>query len=220
MTQIGTHGLSCIGDDDYAAYALSMQCNAQAADSALDAANDALTTAAARPWILVTNANSITVVNSSGGGTVGPNGVVGEVLFPQSGSSVVVTTNGLPTQFLIGDPSTFWPDGIYLIGSSIKWSLAAATVDSVRQLSVYGMRQINGVISNSTGYQDLYHDEDYQNDGGNTGALTTTGLLDTRAGNTTYVQAFFSHTNVAGDLTVAPGAWRVWATYLGSGLTI
>jgi len=220
VTQVGSHGLSCISDDDYAAYALSMQCNAQATDSALDAVNDAMATAAARPWILVTNANSIVVDDQSGGGTVGPNGVVGEVLYPQAGTSVVTTTNGLPTQFLLGDSSTYWPEGIYLIGSSVKWSLTAATVDSIRQLSVYGMRQINGVISYQSNYQDLYHDEDYQNDGGNTGALSVTGLLDTRAGDTTYVQAFFTHANVAGDLTIAPGAWRVWATYLGSGLTI
>lgn len=220
MTQIGSHGLSCISDSDYAAYALSMQCNAQAADAALDADGDAMAAASARPWILVTNANSIVVDDQSGGGTVGPNGVVGEVLYPQAGSSVVTSTNGLPTQFLLGDPSTFWPEGIYLIGASVKWSLAAATADSIRQLSVYGMRQINGSIVYSTNYQDLYHDEDYQNDGGNTGALSVTGLLDTRLGDTVYAQSFFTHTNVAGDLTISPGSWRLWATYLGTGLTI
>jgi hypothetical protein len=220
VTQIGSHGLSCIGDDDYAAYALSMQCNAQAIDSALDGVSDSMAAAAARPWLLTTNATSIVVDDQSGGGTVGPNGVVGEVLYPQVGSSVTTTASGLPTQFLLGDASTFWPKGIFLIGATVKWSLAAATADSIRQLSVYGMRQINGSTVFSTNYTDLYHDEDYQNDGGNTGALSVTGLLDTRAGDVTYVQSFFTHTNVAGDLTIAVGSWRVWATYLGSGLTI
>ena len=48
--QIGTHGLSCIGDDDYAAYALSMQCNAEATDAALADSNAALEEYLARPW--------------------------------------------------------------------------------------------------------------------------------------------------------------------------
>ena len=59
--QIGTHGLSCIGDDDYAAYALSMQCNAEATDAALADSNAALEEYLARPWVRVVNTNTVTL---------------------------------------------------------------------------------------------------------------------------------------------------------------
>lgn len=217
-TQIGTHGLSCIGDDDYAAYALSMQCNAQNTDAALAADSAALTTAQTRPWIVATNLNAITVSSSSG--TIGPRGLVGEVLRTSSSGSVFVQASGMPTAFVLSDPDSFMPQGIYQIGATIRWTLAAATNDTIRQLMVYGIPLINGSLSTPANYTDLYQNEDYQNDGGNTGSLTVAGLLDTRAGDMAYVESFFTHANVAGDLTIPAGAWRVWATYLGSGLTI
>jgi hypothetical protein len=219
VTQVGDHGLSCIADSDYAAYALSMQCNALAADEALAADRDALTTAQSRPWINITNTNPIVV--NSGGGSIGPRGVVGEGIRNTSASGLTIQVSGMPGFFVNNNPDTFMPPGIFAIGATVKWTLAVATASSLRQMMVYGIRQIDGSVAENTNYTDLYQSEDIQGDGGLTGSLMATGLLDTRAGDVAAIGSFFTHTNnPANDLTIAAGSWRLWAVYLGTGLTI
>lgn len=219
MTQIGTHGLSCLSDEDYAAYALLMQCNALAADEALAADRDALTAAQSRPWISITNTNAIVV--SSGGGSVGPGGVVGEGIRNTGPFGLTIQVSGMPANFVLNDPTSLMPAGIFLIGATVKWSLVTATASSLRQLMVYGIRIVDGNFAEDVNFADLYHNEDIQGDGGNTGSLMAGGLLDTRAGNMVAIGAFFTHTNgVGNDLTIAAGALRLWAIYLGSGLTV
>lgn len=215
-TPIGSHGLNCIGDDDFAAYALSMQCNAQALDSALTDVNDQIDDYAARGWITVVNNTPVTIDDSASSGTIGPGGIIGEdVNTNGSGSgSPFVTRSGLPGS------NTLMPRGIYLVGSSINWTLGALTANSYRQLSVFGVRQINGTTNNATTYTGFSPIRDYQGDGGANGALTTIGLVDNRAGNVMYFSAFFNHGNAASDLVAAAGNWRLWVTYLGSGLVI
>lgn len=215
--QIGSHGLFCIDDNDYAAYALAMQCNAVATDEALEASGDAMTAAVTRPWINVVNNNALVV--SSASGFVGPFNLVGELLRPSTSTAITVTASGISPAFSSTDPSTFMPEGIFLIGATVQWTLAAATANSIRQLLVYGLREIDGTVSSATTYTDLFRNQDYQGDGGNSGALMIAGLLDTRAGDVATIEAFFSHSNV-GDLTIPVGGFRVWATYLGSGLTL
>lgn len=214
--QIGEHGLFCISDTDYAAIAMSMQCNAQAIEDALVAVSEPIDSAAARPWIHVTNAQAISVDDTTGGGSVGPFGLVGELMRPTTFGNVIVQANNMPTTSF----GVFLPEGIFLIGTSVSWTLAAATANSIRQLLVYGIREINGIVASRTGFTDLFRNQDYQGDGGNNGALMTAGLLDTRAGNVATVEAFFSHTNVAGNLTIAAGAWKLWAVYLGAGSSL
>jgi hypothetical protein len=216
--QIGTHGLSCISDDDYAAYALSMQCNAEAIDEALSNTNESFGEYLGRPWVQVVNSFSIAVSDDAAGGSIGPLGFVGESMGPESGAGIPITTSfNMATP--IGATNPLQP-GVWLIGASIDWTLAAATANSYRQLMVYGVRNIGGVVQADLTYTDLYRMRDYQGDGGNNGALNVVGFLDTTAGDVATVNAFFSHANVAGVLTVAPGDWRMWAMYLGTGLTI
>lgn len=214
---VGDHGLKCLNDEDYAAYALAMQCNAEATEDALSSISDSLVTAAARPWIHVTNAAVRTV--STGSGTIGPGGVVGQQLAPSATTTLVtVTANGMPTSFSPGDPTSLVPPGIYLIGATVTWTLAAATANSLRRLLVYGVPRVNGIVDSSSVVVDLFGNQDYQGDGGNNGALMVAGLLDARAGNIARVESFFYHANVAGDLSIAAGAWRLWAVQVGSGL--
>lgn len=220
-TPIGSHGLNCIGDDDFAAYALSMQCNAQAIDAALQAVNDPIGEYADRGWITVVSTTTATIDDSASSGTVGPEGILGELMDTNgSGSgSPFVTRNGLPGPFS-SSPASLMPRGIYLVGSSISWTLGALTANSYRQLSIFGVRFINGTTSYETNYYNLTPNRDYQGDGGASGALTTVGLVDGRAGNLASFATFIDHGNAASDLTVAPGSWRLWVTYLGSGLVI
>lgn len=211
--QIGTHGLFCIDDDDYAAYALAMQCNANATDATLTTVNDAIEGYLGRPWLSGVN-NFATVINDdAAGGEIGPTGAVGERI---GSGSVALSGNVLP----VTSSGEAWPGGIYQIGASINWTLGAATANSYRQLMVYAVARINGVINSATTYVDLYTMRDYQGDGGNNGALTVVGFLDARNVEIVQLQSFFSHGNTAGALTAAAGNWRMWATYLGSGLSI
>lgn len=210
-TPIGTHGLSCIDDHDYAAYALSMQCNAQAADAAMQDAIGQLEEYIGRAWITCANTGVVTVDDASSSGTVGPGGVLGEELFALNSNS---QNNGI-------DPTaSTWPPGIYLVGSSVSWTFGALTANSYRQLSVYGLRRVNGTTNLSTGTFDTSIMRDYQGEAGATGALSVVTFVDNRAGDLARAGAFVSHANAASDMTIAVGGWRLWATRLGSGLVV
>lgn len=212
-TIIGDHGLFCIGDDDYAAFALAMQCNAQAIDVALSSANGALTGALNRPWVSVVTTTVATIDDDQGGGTIGPGGLIGELIQTTGGGSgsPLVTRNNFPTS------SSNIPAGIWLVGSSVNWTFGATTANSYRQIYTMGVPVIGGVANVAFGDQ-IFRMRDYQGDGGATGALTSVGMIDTRNGNYNSFTSFVSHANVASDMSVAVGNWRLWATYLGSGL--
>lgn len=214
---VGNHGLSCIEDTDYAAFALSMKCNAEAIDAALQFSNGTIGGFQQRGWISVTNTAGFVVDDSSGGGAVGPGGIVGAFMDTNgSGSgSPSVIRSALPGPFPSSGPM---PAGIYLVGSSINYTFGALTANSLRQLRVYGVKFLNGnqsAISNSV---NIYAMRDYQGDGGATGALTTVGVVDGRDGNIAHFASFVNHANTASDMTVAAPDWRLWVTFLGSGL--
>lgn len=197
---------------------MAMQCNAQATDAALSSSQDQLNSYLDRPWIEIINANTLTIDDTSGSGTFGPFGLIGETVRPGQ-SGMTVTTNGLPAAYSIADATTKWPNGTYLVGANINWTLTSATASSVRRLMVYGVADIAGNVNGYTNYYDLWEAVDYQGDGGNSGALSICGLVQS-VGELAFVESFFAHANTASDLTVAPGQWRVWATYLGSGLVV
>jgi hypothetical protein len=211
MTQIiGDHGLLCIDDSDYAAYALAMQCNAQATDAALSSASQALTGYTDRPWISVTKTTSTTVDSDDGSGTIGPDGVIGEDI----GTRAVGTGGTVRNRFPAGENV---PAGVWLVGSTINWTFGALTADSYRQLMVFNVPLIAGVGSLSNANQ-IFRMREYQGEAGATGALTTVGVMDNRDGSAHSFVSFISHANLASDMTVAANNWRLWATYLGSGL--
>lgn len=215
--QIGNHGLFCLDDDDYAAIALAMQCNAQAADAALSAQGSAMSSYLGRPYGQTINTVPITVFDDNSGGAVGPFGIVGS----SSGEgSPTAITNGWtsPSVFSIANP----PAGFWLMGSSVNWTLVTPTAGTYRQLSVFGTARINGEANIATTFTDWYNIRDYQGDGGNSGSLNVWGFLENTNPNEpiSSISAFFSHGNTGGTLTIPVGGWRVWAMYLGSGLVI
>lgn len=214
--QIGNHGLFCLDEDDYAAIALAMQCNAQATTAALESSNASLNAYLGRPWQTTQNNGAIVIDDSAGSGNLGPLGVVGALLRPGAG-----TTNlsyNMAPFYVTGDVSTFLPRGVYLMGASINWTLGALTANSIRQLLVYGVTSNGGALNSTTDFTDLYRFQDYQGDGGANGAMNVVGFLDNTAGNVASIESLFSHANTASDITVANANWRIWVTYLGSGL--
>lgn len=206
--QIGNHGLFCLDNQDYAAFALAMQCNAQATDAALDTVSDSLTAYLNRPYISFTNTTQRSV--SANSGFTGPTGVNGATLGPFGNLPV---TNGIPT-----DEMTPWPRGIYMVGTSITWTVASPTANTVRWLGVYGVYSSGGFESRPNTVANVYFTTDYE---GTTsgGSLTTVGFL-RNDGNMIGMEALFHNTNTGGPLIVPIGSWRGWAMYLGSGQEI
>ena len=208
--QIGEHGLSCPSDTDYAAFALSMKCNAEAVDAALADQGNAIGTYLGRPWQQAVNTSAQIIFDDASGGTIGPFGRVGSTI----GNGGPTFTNNLRPPFVA------MPPGIYMIGTSINWTLVTPTANSYRELSVCGVATIDGETNPVTTFVDYVSAIDFQGDGGNNGALNVWGYLDTRNLTVASVNAFFTHSNTASTLNVAAGQWRMWVMYMGSGLNI
>ena len=215
---VGDHGLTCLDGDDYAAIALSMQCNAEAIDEALTSIDAPLDDYLGRWWWSATNGSAINVANNSG--TLGPEDLVGADL-STDGGSLVIQANGFPaTSFF---PTSFdWPNGIYMMGSTIKYTVATPTNNTIRTLLLYQAVRINGVTSiNPPGPGGpVYMSSEYERGAaGNDGSITVAGMFQvaddpamSRFG------AFFSHANTGSVIVVPVGAWRMWYLRLGSGL--
>lgn len=208
--QIGNHGLSCPSPTDYAAFALSMKCNAEAVDAALSDQGNAVGTFLGRPWQQQVNTSAMTIFDDASGGAVGPFNRVGSTI---GNGLVTVTDNLLPFNVPLAP-------GIYLMGTSINWTLVTPTANSYRELSVFGVATIDGETNPVTTFVDYVSAIDFQGDGGNNGALNVWGYLDTRNLTVASVYAFFTHSNAASTINVAAGQWRMWVMYMGSGLTI
>ena len=209
--QVGDHGLFCLDDDDYAAYALGMQCNAEAADAALTDQISVFTDFSTRPYGAFFNTNARVIFDDNSGGGIGPEGLVGESQIMGAGAtgSFNRITNG------VGG----WPLGFYLIGASINWTVATPNNGTRRMLMVYGVDTINGFSNAATTFTDLYVATDYEGGTGGTGALTVCGMLE-NDGNLGSVQSHFTHGNTGSTINVAAGNWRTWAMYLGQGVVL
>lgn len=207
--QIGNHGLFCLDDDDYAGFALALQCNAQAIDASLDATSDALNGYLDRPYLTWVNRSAQNI--STGSGVTMPNGLIGSPLSPR-GSNVDVISNGIPID------NSFWPRGVYAVGSTIAWTVGSPQNGTPRTLNLWGQFNSNGTVVAPDTASNFYFTSDYE---GSTagGALTTSGFL-VNNGNMYIALAALYHTNTLGPLAVAAGAWRAWAIYLGSGLEL
>lgn len=216
MTNVGTHGLTCLDENDPAAVALSMQCNAQAIDAALASIDADLDTYLGRWWWSATNLNALNVSNASG--SVLPEGLVGAD-FLQDAQPLVVQANGFPA--IASFPSTFHPPaGIYLCGSTIKWTVATPNNGSSRTLLVTGVTPVNGFTSVSPPGPGgpVYMTTEYERSAaGNDGSETVIGMFE--VGPTfRYFSAGFSHNNTSSVLVIPAGAWRMWFIRIGSGL--
>ena len=219
MTVVGDHGLTCLDGDDYAAIALSMQCNAEAIDSTLTSIDASLDDYLGRWWWSATNTSAINVPNT--GPTIGPEGLLGADLFTDG--SITVQANGFPA--LTSFPSTFdWPNGIYMMGSTIKYTVATPNNNTIRTLLIYQSVRVGGVatVSPPGPGGPVYMSSEYERSAaGNDGSITVGGMF--QVADTPIMSrfgAFFSHANTGSVIVVPVGAWRMWFLRLGSGLVV
>jgi hypothetical protein len=208
---VGEHGLLCLDGDDFAAFALAMECNAQALDAALTEQGDALDIALERPYLTWANSSPQVIFDDNSGGEIGPEDLVGTMLAP--GGSNTLASSGITVA------TGGWPIGFYLIGSTINWTVATPNANTRRMLMTFAIDTINGQTSAVSTYRDLYVATDYEGTTGNNGALTSIGMLE-NVGNLNSVRSFFTHRNTSSTINVAAGQWRGWAFYLGTGRVI
>jgi hypothetical protein len=219
---VGTHGLTCLDGQDYAAIALSMQANAEATDAALKDINADLSSYTGRWWWQINNSVAINVSNVAG--STMPEGNIGANLFTDGSTSGTAIANGFPATSSFA--SNFnWPDGIYLVGSTIKYTVATPNSNTIRNLFIYQINRLNGSVSSgSTLSGDIYYSSEYERGAvGNDGSITTVGFFkvtDTDASQMVSFQAGFTHANTGSVIVIPAGAWKLWVMRMGSGLVV
>lgn len=219
MTNVGDHSLTCLDGSDYAAIALSMQCNAEAIDDALSSIDTSLDDYLGRWWWSATNTSAINLLST--GLTIGPENLLGADLFTDG--SIVAQANGFPA---IGSfPSTFvWPNGIYVMGSTIKYTVATPTNNTIRTLLIYQSVRVDGIatIAPPGPGGPVYMSSEYERGAaGNDGSITVGGMFQVASDPTmSRFGAFFSHANTGSAIVIPVGAWRMWFLRLGSGLVV
>lgn len=211
MEPIGTHGLACLDDTDWADYARYMQCQAEAIDATLFAQQEALEGLLSRPTILVrpsanrTFASGVTITD-----------LFNEVEYINN-TFMSVSTLGAETWVNIGSavgvPAVVpYLTGMYLIGGCLGMdATGAVTVSSRRTMTIEAVDDSAGVLSVGT-ITDINPDMgttivDVHEDGNFTVVLR--GISGVR------VRHSVSHTNVASTVTIAANDARLWVTYLG-----
>jgi hypothetical protein len=207
---VGDHGLTCLDGNDYSAVALWMQESAETIDDTLAETNAALSNYRNRPWFEAVNISTITV--SNGSGFTLPEGKSGEVA--TSSGSWATTSNNLN----IGTSAPKIPAGLYYAGSSVTWTVATPNNNTIRTLELFGVQTINGTVSISTTYDQIFQNQIYEASVG-INSLNVSGFINSDGTMGNIVAAFW-HLNTSSDLVVAAGNWRFWVMYMGSGLVV
>lgn len=206
MTTYTDHGLACLDDEDYAAVALAMQHDALATEAALDAVSDAFDTYQMRPYATAILTTPNGPVASGGetifglvGWTVGANNIPGIITAGTSGMRITVTKTGWYRAHAYAN--------IVAAG--------AVTANSHRTLYIRATRRIftSPTILDDTGWRTAD-----TNTGGEYLTVCGNGFY-LVAGQTVDVEAFWSHTNLASNVSVPAGA-RIDCYFLGSGVVI
>lgn len=214
MEPIGTHGLACLGQDDWADYARYMQCQAEAIDAALFEQQTALESLLDRPTIIVRPSADRTFATAT---TV--TDFYTTVQFNNSTFMTVSTSGGI-SQINIGSPVGGalipYPRGLYLVGGFVNMdATGAVTAFSQRNLTI---NAVDATIQPPN--QQIALSRDINPDSGAAGAIT--GIRECasfeivlRGTNGVRITHALSHTNAASTVTAFQASAYLWVTYLG-----
>ncbi len=190
-TSVGIHGLTCLGEDDYAAVALSIQRNAEAINDALGDLAGQLTGYGNRFVFKQVDANSHTI--SANSGNTLPDGTPAGALF--SGNFGV-----LPLGWYGADSSmTYAPTG-------------AASTSSYRR----GVMLINPTSSEISNIPPRFFQSVTSETGVAPDSLTVNGWWYSDGVTATRIGLYFGHGNVASTMLVSAGT-TLTVRYLSSG---
>lgn len=210
MEPIGTHGLSCLGEQDYADYARYMQCQAQAIDATLFAQQTALESLLNRPSIMVRPSANRTIASG-----VVINDLYNEIEYINN-TFMTVTALGTETFINIGSPvgTAVVPylTGMYMVGGAMAMdATGAVTASSQRNLFVEAVDDTQGVLTIGQ-FRDVNPDMNTAITNIHCNGAFTMVL---RGTNGVRIRTAASHTNAASTVTIAQSATRLWVTYLG-----
>lgn len=207
MIPVGTHGLSCLGEEDYAATALYMQDQGIIIDSAFDAVSDALDSTFRRPSIV---AATTTVA--------GPNATASEAIYTMSATWAFAYNNYtvapllLSSGFRITVPRTGWYNyGFY----ANLAATGAVTAFSRRTIYAKATRQ-------STGVSTVLSQVSFRTVDTNTAGeflVASNAAFYATIGSTVDIEGFWSHGNAASTVQVNTGA-RLRCHFIGTGVEI
>jgi hypothetical protein len=215
MQTIGTHGLACIGEEDFAALALYMQCLGQDIDTTLGAQQGALQGFLDRPTIIVTN--PLAKVITTGTPTIA--NLFTTVHFNNSTfMNLVLNSSPNTNTITIGSPAGAavtvpYPRGVYICGGTTRMTAVGA-------VTAFSQRGMNITVDdptapppgfNSPSVTDRTYDPGVG--GGNIGQnVKFEVVLDGISGVNVTLTSF--HTNVASDVTVQALPFA-YVTYIG-----
>lgn len=200
MEPIGTHGLSCLGEEDYAATALYMQDQAFVIDDALDGISDAFDSYRLRPGFVSTSNATVlnTAVNTLG--TIGASTAIYSN-FALTGATVFIT------------PRPGW----WQFGANVNMVAAGAvTAGSYRKLFVSAIRSSAPAPSTTLA---VTSDLSYDTNTGGEWVACSGGSFYAPAGANITIRAETMHNNAASGVNNIAGA-RTWCFFIGSGVEI
>lgn len=204
-TTVGSHGLSCLTDDDYAGLALYMQDQANAVEAALGAVSDSLDTAATRPVVVATS----NLVN-------GPVASAGETIFGINGW-VIDYSNFTPTPTTTAGIRFFVPKtGWYEHGAYMNMQAAGAVTPFSRRTAysrAYRFTSLGNVLLSQVAWRTVD-----TNTGGEFLAAVG-GTFFATEGSRIDILPGWSHANAASMVQLNAGA-HTWCFYIGSGVEI
>jgi len=213
MQQIGTHGLACLSDSDYADYARFMQCQAEAIDALAFEQLTLLTDFVNLPTM---------IVRPSGPRNIGIgasiNNLFDEIVYINN-DFMTLSTVGSSTYINIGSPVGTavvpYPRGLYLAGAHVP-------MDATGAVTAFSERQTIIAVNDDTqppGQQQLAQAWDISPDANTaiTGIDTNPTLsVVLRGTNGVRLAHTVTHTNAASSVDVTPfsSTW-LWVTFVG-----
>ena len=215
MQTIGTHDLACIGEEDYAALALYMQCLGEDIDSKLGAQRSALQSFLDRPTIIVTN--PLDTVVTTGAPTIAT--LFNTVHFNNSTfMSLALNSPAGANTITIGSPAGAavtvpYPRGVYIIGGTTRMTaVGAVTAFSRRGLNIT-VQDPTAVVPPLGPREAVDQTYDPGVGGGNIGQnVKFEVVLDGISGVTVTLNSY--HTNAASNVTVHSRPFA-YVTYVG-----
>lgn len=211
MASVGTHGLFCIEPENYAAFALYMQCLAEQIDATLTAQQADIDAFLNRPTMIVTSAinKTWTFPNSS------RTDIFDTVLF--NNSAALTFTSGVNGAINIGSPISTpnpitYPTGLWMVGGTTRMATAGASNPN-------GLRTLQITVTDDTippSGQQVAQYRDQTTAFGVLDSQTVKGPVILRGSSGVRVTGVTSSTDLlaTGNVTVQAGA-LMWVTYVG-----
>ena len=209
MNPVGTHGQGCLTDTEYSAVALAMQHNRDAVDAALTQIQTDLEGYNERPWMQLV---STATASGSQTSTEWTPGAVwnGFTIMTNVTAAATLTASGMTNTFTAGGFLTGW----WNIGGYASYQPTGAVTNNTRRLLCI---QVNHLVQLNQVYDTIINTSFESNTGTDSMTVNDMFYLDNQY---TYgITLGLSHRNTGSSIQANVGA-RIWANYLGTGVSV